>query len=1032
MGDFSPGTVIAGRYEVVKVQTGGMGIVCLCIDREFELPVALKTFKSEYLPNQEIRERLLREGAIWASLGYHPNIVRCYQVTQAPYDLFVFLVLELINPAEGRDDASLRSLLMPDVPLPLERALPFAMQIVRGMKHACSKISGLVHRDLKPENILVGKDGLAKVTDFGLANVFSEVSTGNSANARRIAEFLWSPLTQGIVGTPLYMAPEQWSGSTLDSRTDIYAFGCIMFEMLTGRYAVTGKDIKEIEEYHQSGRLTFPGTLQPELVSVLQRCLAREGGNRYESWAQVESALSIIYPRVLEVDAPQEEDKVAETRLEKIGRGWSFNQIGLAYRDLRKFDQAEKYVGLAFEVAKQQADKELMGASLGTFGAIFADKGDFQKALSSYRQALASATEFGDLQTIGNLLNSLGEVYRSLADLQKAKEYYEGALAIAEKIKNEIGKAVALGNLGVVAMSVGTPKEGIVLFERALATIRQTDNLAYEAHILNNLGKAYELIGEGTRGRELVEHAIRIAQQIGDRRVQQYALVNLGLMSLHSGNFAEAAGIFEQALPIAREVEDPRLEGATLQALANAYAGLGQYDKAVSHLKHAIRIYNEIGAIELSRDANDQVELIEKAISPIELQEANMVYCGQCGTANSASNNFCTRCGQSLPRQSNNDASAPLSNADKIRTLGRAVSNEEFNANFVKDAGAAGAILAEFSIETLGAFEKLKALSSQESSQVFARDASSLLRKLESFQERLKRVRDPRELEPIKAHGIAFLNEVITSTKLIMEAVLKRDSRKEKKILEHFVLRDKYWANVESAVTKYEKSRGNKLCRNCHSWVNSSDRTCKYCGRIFEIADELGYVHMGTLFLNVYASDSVNLWLNMSYEVPRVEKASLSAVCQSIIIFMDEVMVNLAREVRYDVLPYYARIVNEIDQMLPAKSFSWRDVKRDPPDTATQIAKYALSCVMTETEPMLFNTLVDVLPKHFDTASIAKFMLPHVFKWVLTYGELDPGASLLLIGLFHVFYKERWAIDDYREPGVLWVNRILHKFASQK
>src|SRR5262245_5268799 len=121
------------------------------------------------------------------------------------------------------------------------------------MKYACSKIPGLVHRDLKPENILVGRDGMAKVTDFGLANVFSDLSREGPADAKQITQFHWSVLTQGIVGTPLYMAPEQWLGGTLDTRTDIYAFGCILFEMLTGHSAVTGQDIAEIEEFHRSG-----------------------------------------------------------------------------------------------------------------------------------------------------------------------------------------------------------------------------------------------------------------------------------------------------------------------------------------------------------------------------------------------------------------------------------------------------------------------------------------------------------------------------------------------------------------------------------------------------------------------------------------------------------------------------------------------------------------------------------------------------------------------------------------------------------
>src|SRR5512136_103484 len=174
---YPPGALIAGKYEVAsRPLMGGMGIVYLCLDHQTQRPVALKTFRPEYLPDRAARDRFLREGTTWVNLGTHPHIVRCYNVLHL--DPVVFLVLELVAKEQGREDASLRSWLAPGRPLPLDQALLFALQIARGMKHATDVIPGFVHRDLKPENILVGADRLAnananrvRVTDFGLASV---------------------------------------------------------------------------------------------------------------------------------------------------------------------------------------------------------------------------------------------------------------------------------------------------------------------------------------------------------------------------------------------------------------------------------------------------------------------------------------------------------------------------------------------------------------------------------------------------------------------------------------------------------------------------------------------------------------------------------------------------------------------------------------------------------------------------------------------------------------------------------------------
>jgi serine/threonine protein kinase len=290
MNIYPPGARIAGQYEVAgRPLVGGMGIVYMCLDHEEDRPVALKTFKPEYLPDRAARDRFLREGTAWVDLGAHPHVVRCYRVLRI--DPEVYLVLELVAKEQGRDDASLRAWLTPGQPLPVEQALLFGLQIARGMRHAAEVVPGFVHRDLKPENVLVGADHLSnaptnrlRVTDFGLAAVLE--SAGQRVDESAISDTGHAPrntqLTHGIVGTPLYMAPEQWRGESVTTGTDIYAWGCMLYEMLAGQRAAAGHSLSALQRAHCEGDLRpLPPDLPESVRALLTCCLAVEPGERY-------------------------------------------------------------------------------------------------------------------------------------------------------------------------------------------------------------------------------------------------------------------------------------------------------------------------------------------------------------------------------------------------------------------------------------------------------------------------------------------------------------------------------------------------------------------------------------------------------------------------------------------------------------------------------------------------------------------------------------------------------------------------------
>lgn len=203
-----------------------------------------------------------------------------------------FMLLEWIAGEEGKG-TDLRDWLRHG-PLELPVALEFVIDLCRGLIHAQEKQPGLVHRDLKPENILMAqsgrpKSGVAKITDFGLAQIVESAGLKFvEANSETKAEGQQRPVRKGgIVGTPAYMAPEQWRGETLDERTDIYALGCILYEMLTGEWPFKvniepttpqryQQWLRAMQAEHEIGVLpALPVELPQALQELWERCLAK-------------------------------------------------------------------------------------------------------------------------------------------------------------------------------------------------------------------------------------------------------------------------------------------------------------------------------------------------------------------------------------------------------------------------------------------------------------------------------------------------------------------------------------------------------------------------------------------------------------------------------------------------------------------------------------------------------------------------------------------------------------------------------------
>ncbi len=606
---FPTGTRINNRYEVVRVLEGGMGLVYLCIDHEKEArPVALKTFKPKFLPDRHTRDRFLREGTIWVALGRHPNIVHAYGVERATNGIDVFLVLEWVAAmVEDNDDSSLRALLLAKNKLSLEDSLTYALHIARGMKHATTKIPGLVHRDLKPENILVGRDGNARVTDFGLAGVLSPLQENLYTDSKKIRT------SDGGVGTPLYMAPEQWKRrGRIDARTDIYAFGCIFHEMLSGKPAVSGANATDLSRAHQLGwKNPLPDDLPTEVKALVQGCTAVNSGRRFQSWANVEKAISLVYRHSLKKMPPadfiaHEEADESDGVQDLIASGWTYNAVGLSYQDIGNHDLAAGYFQRVLWVSEQSKDSALLSAGLRHLGDSYRALGYLDEAIEHHKQQAVLARKIDDPAGECDALGSLGKDYVRLNRFKDAATCFEMQLDLAEKLNDSPRKGRALSNIADTSLAMGQKSDALKAYKRALRLIRRIENPLHEGRILAGIGSIYIPLKHAKPSLIYLEKALAIAQRVGDRSGEGKAMGYLGVVQTQQKNLSRALWFFVNQLTIAQEIGDKVTEMRAQIKLGDIYFEMGNIEQAIESYQ---------SGLDFCRDLNRptrEIDVLEK------------------------------------------------------------------------------------------------------------------------------------------------------------------------------------------------------------------------------------------------------------------------------------------------------------------------------------------------------------------------------------------------------------------------------------
>jgi serine/threonine protein kinase/tetratricopeptide (TPR) repeat protein len=267
-----------GPYEIlVLIGTGGMGEVYKARDTRLNRVIALKTLPADKVADADRKRRFLLEAQAASRLN-HPNIVTIYEISEENGVYYIAMeyigggTLDHVNPSSG---------------LPLKEAMTYASQIADGLAAAHS--AGIIHRDLKPANIIITEDGRVKLLDFGLAKLIEAAMPGGETATLRSA-----PGT--IVGTAAYMSPEQAQGRTLDARSDIFSFGLVLYEMLSGQRAFPGDAwISTLAAIlrDEPRRLKDINAAIPAWVEQhVARCLRKDPLQRFQTMLEVKQALA--------------------------------------------------------------------------------------------------------------------------------------------------------------------------------------------------------------------------------------------------------------------------------------------------------------------------------------------------------------------------------------------------------------------------------------------------------------------------------------------------------------------------------------------------------------------------------------------------------------------------------------------------------------------------------------------------------------------------------------------------------------------
>ncbi len=629
-----------GRFEILgELGAGGMGRLYRARDPKLGREVAIKVLSERLDKSREHLYRFAQEARAASALN-HPNLVTIYEIDE--HDGYPFIAMELV------DGRSLRAVMEEGFPS-LRALLGLAAQIAHGLAAAHAK--GIVHRDLKPENVMVTHDGLAKILDFGLAKF---VSPGGPA-AQETADPVLATQPGRLLGTVGYMSPEQARGLQLDFRSDQFAFGALLFEMLAGRRPFPGGTpldaLTAILHSDPDGLAELEARIPEPLARVVRRCLAKDPAARYASTRDLAQELdsirermsdagSLTGTRALDVPPPRRTLSaalaVAGVLAVLLAGGWALLSRGggesvagaprrvavLPFRDLTG-TPAGALVGEGFAETVAVRLATATGLAVLPAGALEAAAGDAREIA---RRSGAEAIVRGALQFQGSMVRASFSILGADGGQLSAGQA-EGPAAHLLALQDEIA-SLAAAALGVSATAPPKRDTGFAedRYLEALGHLRRYENEASvdaAIRILEELGdspqvaaalaRAYLAKHKVTQQRDWAERAIaasRLATAEGAE--ESGAHETLGRVELLLGRPADAARDFERAVTAQPNSVEARLGLATaLERLGRVAEAEATYRRAVALQPGWWSTHSHLGVFLLNRGRE------EEALAPL-------------------------------------------------------------------------------------------------------------------------------------------------------------------------------------------------------------------------------------------------------------------------------------------------------------------------------------------------------------------------------------------------------------------------------
>jgi len=436
------GDRIDGRWEIHQIVIGGMGIVYIVYDHKHRTPYAVKTFRDDKLADDsDVAADFTKEALAWVNLDAHENVTRAEFVQTISGKPFLFL--------EYVSGGDLKSWIgTPRLTENLPQVLRFAIQFCDGMNHAVAK--GIkVHRDIKPRNCLITEDHTLKVTDFGMAKAFDDTrpaSAKDESATEKVRDLNVSDTRTGTgAGTCTHMAPEQFDDvKQVDIRADIYSFGVVLFQMITGNLPFVGETWEDFKQQHQTqAPLPLPSSVPPLLMEVVNTCLSKNPWSRFADFAALRQPLEEIYEELTANRAPRPVVGAKLDAVEWSNKGVSLSHLQRHAEALGCYDQA---LGLNPQLKEAWNNK----------GSVLRALGRYSEALGCYDNALSFDAKFA------LAWNNKGSTLEHLGQQAEALDCYDQALGLNPELKE------AWNNKGSVLRTLGRYSEALACYEHVL------------------------------------------------------------------------------------------------------------------------------------------------------------------------------------------------------------------------------------------------------------------------------------------------------------------------------------------------------------------------------------------------------------------------------------------------------------------------------------------------------------------------------------------------------------------------------------